>query len=66
MRFTTISLAAIACLVATVQAAPTAQSGPLDGTLSAVDATKGVSGALGGCSNPAPAGPNGYPTVDSS
>ncbi|CDH50618.1 predicted protein [Lichtheimia corymbifera JMRC:FSU:9682] len=67
MRFTTISLAAIACFVAAVQAAPT-QPGALDGVLSAVDG-KGVSGAtsaLGGCSNPAPAGPNGYPTVDPS
>ncbi|KAJ8664093.1 hypothetical protein O0I10_000371 [Lichtheimia ornata] len=68
MRFTTISLAAIACFVATAQAAPTAQSGALDGALSAVDGNgvAGATSALGGCKNPAPAGPNGYPTVDPS
>lgn len=75
MRFTAISFAAIACLLATAQAAPPPQFGPLalnkrvlDGALSAVgsNGAAGATSALGGCSKPAPAGPNGYPTVDNS
>ncbi|KAJ8664094.1 hypothetical protein O0I10_000372 [Lichtheimia ornata] len=70
MRFTAISLATIACLVATAQAAPPPQLAPLalGKRVLGVDGNgvAGATSALGGCKNPAPAGPNGYPTVDPS